>query len=89
MNINNFENQRRKFTASKGNFHVLEYMADASVSPVNAATEFFMSQMGVHRRQLVIELNDNNSAIIQAGAMQWMAGDIQATTGIKGVGDLL
>ena len=89
MNINNFENQSRKFTATKGNFHVLEYIADTSVSPANAATEYFMSQMGVHRRQLAIELDDNNSAIVQAGAMQWMAGDIQATSGIKGVGDFL
>ena len=89
MNIKNFENASRKFVNNMGNFHVLEYIQDTSVSPANAATEYFMSKMGVHRRQVVIELNDNNSAIIQAGAMQWMAGDVQATTGIKGVGDLV
>jgi uncharacterized protein (AIM24 family) len=88
MNIRNFENEERKFVTSKGNFHVLEYMRDTSVSPANAATEYFMSKMGVHRRQVVIELKDDESAIIQAGSMQWMAGNVQATTGIKGVGDL-
>lgn len=88
MNIVNIENDVRKFTESKGNFHVLEYMQDASVSPSNAINEYYMSKMGVHRRQVVIELNGNNSAIIQAGAMQWTAGNVQATTGIKGVGDL-
>ncbi len=89
MNVKNFENEGRKFSVNKGNFHVLEYLVDSSVSPSNAATEYFMSKMGVHRRQVAIELNGNNSAIIQAGAMQWMAGDIQATSGVKGVGDLL
>jgi uncharacterized protein (AIM24 family) len=87
MNIRNLENETRKFVANFGNFHVLEYMQDASVSPYNATTEYFMSKMGVHRRQLVIDLNGNQSAVIQAGAMQWMAGNVNATTGVKGVGD--
>src|SRR5699024_6586170 len=26
---------------------------------------------------------------IQAGAMQWMVGDVKATTGLKGVGDFI
>ncbi len=64
-------------------------MSDASISPSNATNEYFMSKMGVHRRQIVIELKDQHSAIVQAGAMQWMVGNIQATTGVKGVGDLL
>lgn len=51
---------------------------------MNAQTEYFMSQMNVRRRQIVIELDKEHSAIIQAGAMQWMGGDIQATTGVKG-----
>ncbi len=89
MNIRNFENEGRKFVSNMENFHVLEYMQDSSVSPANATTEYFMSKMGVHRRQVAIELNGNNSAIIQAGAMQWMAGNVQATSGVKGVGDLL
>ena len=89
MNIKNFENETRKFVENNGNFHVLEYMLDSSVSPANASTEYFMSKMGVHRRQVAIELDDNHSAIIQAGAMQWMVGNVNATTGVKGVGDLL
>ena len=87
MNIKNLENATRKFVVNNDNFHILEYMQDSSVSPMNAADEYFMSKMGVHRRQLAIELNENHSAIIQAGAMQWMAGNINATTGVKGVGD--
>ncbi len=87
MKINNLENNNRHFTKSIENFHVLEYNRDASVAPWNATAEYFMMQMNVRRRQVVIELNGSNSATIQAGAMQWMAGNVQATTGVKGVGD--
>lgn len=88
MKIVNLENENRKFVKTVNNFHVLEYIQDTSVSPMNAQTEYFMSQMNVRRRQIVIELDKEHSAIIQAGAMQWMGGDIQATTGVKGIGDL-
>lgn len=37
----------------------------------------------------MVELNGNNSVVTQAGAMQWMAGNVIATSGVKGVGDLL
>ena len=89
MNIKNLENNARKYVSSLGNFHVLEYQSDASVAPENARNEYFMSKMGVRRRQIVIELNGKESAIIQAGSMQWMAGHVKATTGIKGVGDFV
>ena len=87
MHITNLTNENRQFVSSVGNFHVLEYERDASVSPWNAEAEYFMSKMNVRRRQVVIEMDDNHSAIIQAGSMQWMAGNIRATTGVKGVGD--
>ena len=89
MNIKNLENNERKYVSSLGNFHVLEYQSDASVAPENARNEYFMSKMGVRRRQIGIELNGKESAIIQAGSMQWMAGHVKATTGIKGVGDFV
>ena len=89
MKILNLQNDNRKFVKSIDNFHVLEYMQDASVSPMNAQTEYFMSKMNVRRRQVVIDIDKEHSAIIQAGAMQWMSGSVQATSGVKGVGDFL
>ena len=83
------ENNVRKLVDSKGNFAVLEYMRDASVAPGNAESEYYMQRMGVHRRQVVCSLTGNNKVVIQAGAMQWICGDVQATTGIKGAGDFL
>jgi uncharacterized protein (AIM24 family) len=44
--------------------------------------------MGVRKRQVVCKLDGKNSIITQAGAMQWTGGNVQATSGIKGVGDL-
>ena len=89
MRIENLQNENRKYAKSIGNFHVLEYVQDASVSPMNAMNEYFMSRMGVRRRQVVIDIDKDHSAIIQAGAMQWMGGNVQATSGVKGIGDLL
>lgn len=88
MRIENLQNDNRKFIKSIGNFHVLEYIQDASVSPMNAMNEYFMSKMNVRRRQVVIDIDKNHSAIIQAGAMQWMGGHVEATSGVRGIGDL-
>lgn len=89
MRIENLQNENRKFAKSIGNFHVLEYVQDASVSPMNAMNEYFMSKMGVRRRQVVIDIDKDHSAIIQAGAMQWMGGNVRATSGVKDIGDFL
>ena len=89
MRIENLQNENRKYAKSIGNFHVLEYVQDASVSPMNAMNEYFMSKMNVRRRQVVIDIDKDHSAIIQAGAMQWMGGNVRATSGVKGIGDFL
>ena len=69
MKILNLENENRKFTKSIENFHVMEYLQDSSVSPMTAMEEYYMSKMNVRRRQVVIELDKEHSAIIQSGAM--------------------
>lgn len=76
-----------KVLDSKGPFRVIEYLRDLSVTPQNAATAYFSSQMNVRKRQVLCDLSKANLTV-QAGAMQWMAGNVNATTGIKGVGDL-
>lgn len=42
--------------------------------------------MNVRKRQVICDLSKANITL-QAGAMQWMAGNVNATTGLKGVGD--
>lgn len=84
MRVNNLENTNRHFTKRLGNFSVLEYDKDLSVNFLSAESEYFSSKMRVHRRQLVIDMNGANTAVVQAGAMQWMAGNVIATSGVKG-----
>lgn len=89
VNVKNLQNENRKVIDSLGSFSVLEYDRDMSVAPDNAANEYFMSKMNVKRRQLTVTVNQGQSVIAQAGSMQWTAGDVAATTGLKGVGDFL
>ncbi|QNL43346.1 AIM24 family protein [Oscillibacter hominis] len=87
--ISNFTNNDDVKTLSElGAFQVIEYQRDLSVMPSNAATAYFCNVMNVRKRQLVCDLSKAH-VTIQAGAMQWMLGNVSATTGIKGVGDLL
>lgn len=76
----------RKVIDKKGNITIFEYDHDMSVDPGNAMHYYFASKMNVRKRQVLFELNDN-AVIIQAGAMQWMAGNVEVATNVKGVGD--
>ena len=70
-----------------GPFRVIEYTRDLSVAPQNAQEAYFCNEMNIRKRQVICTLGASNITL-QAGAMQWMLGDVHATTGIKGVGDL-
>ena len=86
--IKNFmDNDDVKVVDSLGAFTVVEYIRDLSVTPETAMMAYFSSQMNVCKRQVVCDI-DKSNVTVQAGAMQWMVGDVRATTGIKGVGDL-
>lgn len=87
--INNLiNNDNIKVIDSKENIKVIEYEKDLSVVPETAIVSYFSSKMNVRKRQVVVELN-NESVILSAGAMQWMAGDIKISSDIKGVGDFV
>lgn len=84
---NLFENDDIKTLDSLGAFTVIEYQRDLSVMPGEAMVAYYSHAMNVRRRQLICDVS-KSSVTVQAGAMQWTAGDVNATTGIKGVGDL-
>ncbi len=89
VKINNFlDNDDILIKEEMGAFKVLEFKRDLSVTPLEAPTKYFMSQMNVRRRQLMCDVS-KSSITCQAGAMQWTVGSVSATTGIKGAGDLL
>lgn len=86
--INNFTNNDDiQILDSLGPFTVVEYLRDLSVLPMNAQIAYYCNKMNVRKRQVICDLSKANITL-QAGAMQWMVGNVNATTGLKGVGDL-
>lgn len=89
FHISNFTNNDDiNVLDSMGPFTVIEYVRDLSVAPTNAMAAYFCNAMNVRKRQVMCDLSQAN-VTVQSGAMQWMVGNVKATTGIKGVGDLL
>ncbi len=89
FHISNFTNNDDiNVLDSMGPFTVMEYARDLSVAPTNAMAAYFCNAMNVRKRQVMCDLSQAN-VTVQSGAMQWMVGNVKATTGIKGVGDLL
>lgn len=86
VNSSILNNRNLNEIASMGNFHVLEHEKDLSVSAYSAVDYYFASKMNVRKRQLLLDF-DNSSYIVQAGAMQWMSGNVNTNTNVKGVGD--
>lgn len=84
---NFFDNDDVKVINEMGPFKVVEYQRDLSVTPSSAALAYYCNEMNVRKRQVVCQVGPANITL-QAGAMQWTVGGVNATTGVKGVGDL-
>lgn len=85
--VQNFiSNDDIKVLSELGPFKVLEYQRDLSVMPQEAMLAYYCNAMNVRKRQVVCDLR-KAQITLQAGAMQWTVGNVNATTGIKGVGD--
>lgn len=87
--VKNFlDNSNVKELETGGPFRVLEYKRDYSVRPQDAIVAYYAQMMHVRKRQLHCDLS-LGAVTVQAGAMQWMAGDVKCSTGVKGAGDLI
>ena len=85
--INNLQdNDDIRVADAKAGMKVIEYMSDLSVMPSTAITAYYCSRMNVRKRQLLINLEDNEYTI-SSGAMQWSVGNVEAVADVKGVGD--
>lgn len=85
--VKNFTgNDDIKILSELGPFKVLEYQRDLSVMPHEAMIAYYCNEMNVRKRQVVCDLS-KAQITLQAGAMQWTVGNVNATTGVKGVGD--
>ena len=86
MNEKMLLKENLKEISALGNYHVLEHQRDLSVSHMTSMHEYCAAEMNVRKRQLVLDFQ-NSSYIVQAGAMQWIKGNINTTSNVKGVGD--
>lgn len=81
--LNNFyNNNNMKCIGQLGQYKIFEHERDLSVTPYSAEEAYFSATMNVRRRQVLVELN-NTSCTVQAGAMQWMLGNVSMTSGVK------
>ncbi len=86
--ISNFsDNDDVKIIDKSGPFEVIEYRERLKCHARRCSVGILQPDE-CKKRQLKCELSRGN-VTIQSGAMQWMAGDVSATTGIKGAGDFL
>ena len=87
--IKNFtDNDDMNTLCTLGAFSVIEYQRDLSVAPGEAMMAYYCNAMNVRKRQVVCDLSKSN-VTTQAGAMQWMVGDVNAKSGLMGLGDLI
>ncbi|NLW52130.1 MAG: AIM24 family protein [Tissierellia bacterium] len=87
--IKNFlDNDDISIKQEMGPFRIVEYKKDLSTTLNSAQAAYFASEMNIRKRQIVCEVGQSN-VTLQAGEMQWSVGSVHATTGVKGVGDLL
>ena len=88
-NLSNFyDNSNMKLIAEMGQYQIFEHEKDLSVSPDMAEMAYFASKMNVRRRQVLVNLS-GAGCTVQAGAMQWMLGNVEMSSGVKGVGSFL
>lgn len=85
--VNMQDTTNRKIIEKLGPYIVYEYDHDLSTSSANAMQEYYAAKMNVRKRQVLCQLNGQNDIIVQAGAMQWMLGNVSSATNVKGVGD--
>ncbi len=89
IQVNNLQdNKNIEKIAQLGCYEVFEYQKDLSVEPASASVAYFMNKMNFKKRQVLCNLN-GNSVKVQAGAMQWTAGNITMDSGVKGAKDFL
>lgn len=89
VKFNNFlgQNPNLNVIQKAGPFTVFEHLQDLSVHPGNARTKYFMAQMGCTPKQVLCTIN-GSCIKLKPGAMQFMTGNLQSDTGVKGIGDL-
>lgn len=90
ISTNLFEaTQAHEIVATLGRYSLLEYKKDFSISPEQAMTAYYAHKMNIHKRQVLIELNNDGGVLLQAGAMQLIMGKVSIVAKPKSSMDFL
>ena len=86
------DNPNLTLLGSSGCFSAYEHRQDLSCDFSSAPLQFFLQQMNIRKRQVLAELN-GNAIKMQAGAMQWISGNVSSETGLgsgtKAIGNFM
>ena len=87
FDVKNFiDNDDIRVINELGPFKVIEFIRDLSVTPQDAQTAYFCNEMNVRKRQVICDVSKANITL-QAGAMQWITGDVEMDSGVSGAKD--
>lgn len=81
------ENVNVEYSNQDVGLKIVSFDRDLSVNPVTAQISYFMSKMNCKKRQAFIHFDGSRAWTTSPGSMLWMGSNVQAKTGIKGVGD--
>lgn len=90
IKVNNFfdnENVVEEWVSKEYGAKILRFDKDMSVTPATACMAYYMSKMNCKARQIFLTFDGSRAWTVSAGAMQWIGSNVQAKTGVKGVGD--
>ncbi|MGN0329225.1 MAG: AIM24 family protein [Lachnospira sp.] len=76
-NINIANTRNRRLVSQKGNISIFEYNREMVSDPDKAESVYYASQTETRKRQASFGVDQYNSVIGRAGALQWSAGQIQ------------
>ena len=72
------ENKVRSITSKMANFSVLEYDITLNYGAKDQNAAYLKSRSGIHKRQLLMNIEEDYDVLIRRGAMNFTAGDIES-----------
>lgn len=79
----------RQVVETKGCYSILEYNKLSGYSAMNPAESYFRAKQGIKKKQVIAQLDEQHSVILQGGAMQMMLGNVVSDANIGGLGGAL
>lgn len=79
-------NPNVRVTGQAGPFTIITHLFNLPGQQENKTNAYYAGLMKFQRKQLICSLSEGD-VIIRSGSMQWMAGDVRLTSGVKSLTD--